>query len=62
MLKSTMGTPEYFDVIVVGAGVIGSSTACHLAKNGQKTLLLEQVSRIKFEIIAPRTSVLLIKG
>ncbi|MBA0777860.1 hypothetical protein Gotri_005822, partial [Gossypium trilobum] len=31
-----------FDVIVVGAGVMGSSTAYQLAKRGQKTLLLEQ--------------------
>ncbi|XVE53483.1 hypothetical protein DITRI_Ditri03aG0006700 [Diplodiscus trichospermus] len=33
---------DEFDVIVVGAGVIGSSTAYQLAKRGQKTLLLEQ--------------------
>ncbi|KAH7573958.1 hypothetical protein ACOSP7_007916 [Xanthoceras sorbifolium] len=33
---------EEFDVIVVGAGIMGSSTAYHLAKRGQKTLLLEQ--------------------
>ncbi|XP_024014093.1 probable sarcosine oxidase [Eutrema salsugineum] len=31
-----------FDVIVVGAGVMGSSTAYQLAKRGHKTLLLEQ--------------------
>lgn len=31
-----------FDVIVVGAGVMGSSTAYHAAKRGLKTLLLEQ--------------------
>ncbi|KDP33459.1 hypothetical protein JCGZ_07030 [Jatropha curcas] len=31
-----------FDVIVVGAGIMGSSTAYQLAKRGQKTLLLEQ--------------------
>ncbi|KAJ9167603.1 hypothetical protein P3X46_019220 [Hevea brasiliensis] len=31
-----------FDVVVVGAGIMGSSTAYELAKRGQKTLLLEQ--------------------
>ncbi|KAJ7966037.1 putative Sarcosine oxidase [Quillaja saponaria] len=31
-----------FDVIIVGAGVMGSSTAYQTAKRGQKTLLLEQ--------------------
>ncbi|KXJ28960.1 peroxisomal sarcosine oxidase [Exaiptasia diaphana] len=31
-----------YDVCVVGAGVMGSSTARHLAKIGKKTLLLEQ--------------------
>lgn len=31
-----------YDVIVVGAGIEGSATAYHLAKQGQKTLLLEQ--------------------
>ncbi|XVF89463.1 hypothetical protein PTKIN_Ptkin19aG0132400 [Pterospermum kingtungense] len=33
---------DEFDVIVVGAGVMGSSTAYQLAKRGQRTLLLEQ--------------------
>lgn len=32
-----------FDVIVIGAGVEGSSSAYSLAKGGQRTLLLEQV-------------------
>ncbi|KAK9070106.1 hypothetical protein SSX86_010505 [Deinandra increscens subsp. villosa] len=32
----------HFDVIVIGAGVMGSSTAYHAAKRGLKTLLLEQ--------------------
>ena len=34
-----------WDVIVVGAGVVGSATAYHLAKQGFKTLLIEQVAR-----------------
>ena len=35
-----------YDVIVVGAGVEGSSTAYHIAKSGgKKVLLLEQVNR-----------------
>ncbi len=32
-----------YDVIVVGAGVVGSATAYHLAKEGKTVLLLEQV-------------------
>jgi len=35
-----------FDVIVVGAGIEGSATAYHLAKQGHSTLLLEQVIQI----------------
>ncbi|XP_048736822.2 peroxisomal sarcosine oxidase-like [Ostrea edulis] len=31
-----------YDVVVVGAGIEGSATAYNLAKNGQKTLLVEQ--------------------
>ena len=34
------------DVIVVGAGINGSWTALHLAKQGYKTILLEQVSEL----------------
>lgn len=34
---------EVYDCIVVGAGIQGSCTAYQLAKNKQKTLLLEQV-------------------
>lgn len=37
---------EMYDVVVVGAGIEGSATAYNLVKNGQKTLLLEQVSYI----------------
>ena len=39
---------EYeYDVVVVGAGVEGSSTAYHLIKNGvQRVLLLEQVGNL----------------
>ena len=33
---------HHFDVIVVGAGIMGSSTAYQTAKRGHKTLLLEQ--------------------
>ena len=33
-----------YDVVVVGAGVEGSSTAYHLARSGSKVLLLEQVN------------------
>ncbi|XP_021903205.1 probable sarcosine oxidase [Carica papaya] len=33
---------EEYDVVVVGAGIMGSCTAYQLAKRGQKTLLLEQ--------------------
>lgn len=33
---------DRFDVVVVGAGIMGSATAYQLAKRGEKTLLLEQ--------------------
>lgn len=36
------GHMHMFDVIVIGAGVMGSSTAYQTAKRGKKTLLLEQ--------------------
>lgn len=41
-LKLKMSS-EVYDCIVVGAGIQGSCTAYQLAKNKQKTLLLEQV-------------------
>ena len=34
---------EIWDVIVVGAGIVGSSAAYHCVKQGLKTLLIEQV-------------------
>ena len=33
-----------YDCIIVGAGVLGSSSAYQLAKDGYKVLLLDQVS------------------
>uniref|UniRef100_A0A5K0XRI5 FAD dependent oxidoreductase domain-containing protein n=2 Tax=Nymphaea colorata TaxID=210225 RepID=A0A5K0XRI5_9MAGN len=35
---------EQFDVVVVGAGIMGSCAAYHLSKRGLKTLLLERFS------------------
>ncbi len=35
---------DNWDCVVVGAGVVGSFTAYHLAKHGLKILLLEQVT------------------
>jgi glycine/D-amino acid oxidase-like deaminating enzyme len=31
------------DVVIIGAGINGSWTALHLAKQGYKTILLDQV-------------------
>ncbi|KAL0337617.1 UNVERIFIED_CONTAM: putative sarcosine oxidase [Sesamum calycinum] len=42
---------QLFDVIVIGAGVMGSSTAYQTARRGLKTLLLEQ-----FDFLHPRGS------
>uniref|UniRef100_A0A670K9N4 Peroxisomal sarcosine oxidase n=1 Tax=Podarcis muralis TaxID=64176 RepID=A0A670K9N4_PODMU len=36
------GPSRFYDAIVVGAGIQGTFAAYHLAKRGQKTLLLEQ--------------------
>ena len=37
------------DVVVIGAGINGSWTALHLAKQGYKVILLEQVKLQKSE-------------
>ena len=34
---------DVFDSVVIGSGINGSWAAYHLAKSGQKVLLLEQV-------------------
>jgi len=33
---------QHFDVLVLGAGIIGTSTAWHLQRRGKKTILLDQ--------------------
>ena len=44
-LSTTSGSiPESVDTVVVGGGVIGTSTAYHLAKGGGEVLLLERDS------------------
>ena len=40
------GSKEVWDVCVIGAGIIGSATALTLAREGQETLLVEQVSTV----------------
>ena len=42
---------EVWDCIVVGAGIMGSCTAYHLARNGVKTLILEQVCKQVWGIV-----------
>ena len=39
-----MSESEMWDVVIVGAGIIGSWTAYHLTQKGLKVLILEQVS------------------
>ena len=46
--KILMASPTEFDVIVVGAGVEGSSTAYQLINNGAKRVLLLEQVRLKF--------------
>ena len=43
-----MSTLPQFDLIIIGAGVMGSSTAYHAAKRGLKTLLLEQFDLLHY--------------
>lgn len=43
-LQARLQGYKMYDVIVVGAGAMGSATAYALAKRGKKTLLVEQVS------------------
>ena len=43
-----MSSLPQFDLIIVGAGVMGSSTAYHAAKHGLKTLLLEQFDLLHY--------------
>jgi 4-methylaminobutanoate oxidase (formaldehyde-forming) len=40
--RASSTLPTSTDVVVVGGGVVGASTAYHLAKKGIKTLLLER--------------------
>ena len=39
-----------YDYIVIGAGINGAWTGYHLAKLNQKTLIIEQVSKLKENI------------
>nr|GEU56299.1 probable sarcosine oxidase [Tanacetum cinerariifolium] len=43
-----MSNLPQFDLIIIGAGVMGSSTAYHAAKRGLKTLLLEQFDLLHY--------------
>ena len=47
-----------YDTIVIGAGINGAWTAYHLAKRGERTLLLEQVP-IPVQIVFSHPVVLL---
>ena len=51
---TTYAIMKSYDVCVVGAGVVGSSTARFLASQGKRTLLLEQVRNCSSFSSAPR--------
>ena len=38
----TVGLPAQVDTVIVGAGLMGSATAWHLARRGVAALVLEQ--------------------
>ena len=47
-------TMAMYDCIVIGAGIMGSSTAYHLSKTGSKTLMIEQVNDYRLHILFDR--------